>query len=388
MRHSRVAVLLTSALMGFSLAAEPALAEPAAAEPVAAKPARFAIRELPMEGATTSSAQAINEVGQVVGSAQPNGQAIRWDRSGNGYTATVLAQGAAPVEINDRGQVLGRHQGNPALWNRRGEITQLTAWGPGGGTDLNDRGQALVYLEMMLFPFRAGVWNGGSFTEISEPGKSAAVGRAINNRGQVTGAYLSMTGPEPTEFGFVWDKGTMTRILGPGDRMAFTVDINDRGQVVGWTSDTEERSFVFIWKRGRMTELAALGPAFDFPAWHRSINDRGQFIALSGPTYREMRPVMWDRGRLIDLGTLGGAKASVTAINNRGQVVGWSETADGEEHAFLWERGRMTDLGTLGGKSSRPTDINDRGQVVGISTNEAGATRAVMWTASSGSTRS
>ncbi|MFI0446789.1 hypothetical protein [Actinomadura sp. 6N118] len=368
--------------MGFSLATEPAVADPAVTEP-----ARFAIRELPTEGATTVSPQAINEFGQIVGTAPPVGKAIRWDpdRSGNGYTPTVLVQDATSavetVEINNRGQVLGRHNSRPTLWNRQGETTHLTpSVGPGGGIDLNDRGQALVYHEMMLFPFRAGVWSGGTFTEISEPGKSAAIGRAINNRGQATGTYLALSGPEPTEFGFVWDKGTMTRVLGPGGRLAFTFDINDRGQVIGWTSDADERFFPFVWERGRMTELATLGSSFNFPAWHRSINNRGQIIGVSGTTSEGSLPVMWDRGRLIELGTLGGTKASVTAINNRGQVVGWSETADGEEHAFLWERGRMTDLGTLGGKSSQATDINDRGQVIGVSRNEAGANRAVVWT--------
>ena len=83
----------------------------------------------------------------------------------------------------------------------------------------------------------------------------------------------------------------------------------------------------------------------------------------------------------MDLGTLGGGSSQALNINNRGFIVGWAEIGNGTEHAALW--GPTTtafDLGTLGGKSSYASGINVEGDVVGSAQTVWGVWHAVLWT--------
>jgi probable HAF family extracellular repeat protein len=77
-------------------------------------------------------------------------------------------------------------------------------------------------------------------------------------------------------------------------------------------------------------------------------------------------------GGIVDLSTLGGYESTAYAVNDLGEIVGKSNTAAGDTHAFLSQGNTpMIDIGTLGGSYSAASAINKRypldSQVIGSS---------------------
>jgi hypothetical protein len=88
-----------------------------------------------------------------------------------------------------------------------------------------------------------------TFTEISFPGAFVTAVNGINDRGQITGAYIDAGG---TQHGFLLDGGVFTTVDFPGSA-AFNLarGINDRGQIVGRFAgaDAVPHSFLAIKKQ-------------------------------------------------------------------------------------------------------------------------------------------
>src|SRR3989338_2794701 len=175
-----------------------------------------------------------------------------------------------------------------------------------------------------------------SITDLGTLGGDFSWATRINNRGQIVGDSMTVSG----EFrAFLWTQGTgMTNIGTLGGPDSIASDINELGQVIG-PSDTATQNCV------------------------------SSLYGLPATIPLDCHSFFWTvDGGMIDIGTLGGASGVASDINDVGQVVGISETALGEFHAFRWSMGSgMTDLGTLGGPYSVAANINELGQVVGQS---------------------
>jgi probable HAF family extracellular repeat protein len=155
----------------------------------------------------TGAATAVNDRGQVVGTTGIvlGGQATEgaiWDTGddpgdGRGAAAPTLVPLFTPVDVNDRGQVVG-----------------LLAT-PGAGA-------------------HAAVWDGGELVDLGSLGGASAysVPFAINERGQVLGISRGTDGGQHLA---VWTSGRWLDLgLYAGNALAaHGPDINDRGQVVG-----------------------------------------------------------------------------------------------------------------------------------------------------------
>ena len=305
-----------------------------------------------LPGAFESRANAINDLGQVVGESWPSGfversRPVIWRRGERirdlgALPGSEFVDSSPPSAINDAGQIVGMSQGHAVLWQ------------DGGIEDL------------------------GTLPD----GFSGATG--INDRGQVVGfGYGSVF-----SHAWTWRRDSGIRDLGtlPGGVVSLAAAINDAGQIVGTSDVGGFESHAVLWQRdGTIIDLGTLPGGTISSA--TGINNRGQVVGWS---YRggealnqEVHGFLWHDGSMIDLGALpGGTFSSATGINDRGQVVGAANTADGTTHAFLWQAGLMRDLGTFpGGTFSEARGINNAGQVVGVG--DGGPdffAHAIVWT--------
>jgi probable HAF family extracellular repeat protein len=198
-------------------------------------------------GATHSGASAINDRGAVVGASElsassseshaflyRHGRIIDLTPTDPRFGAVSSAQ-----DINDRGDVVGfvSPEGDlvpdPFLWSK-GTLTSLPVILPGDdiaiATSINNSGEIVANsLSTRTFEPHAGLLSHGRLISIG-PG----VPVAINNRGQVIG-YSSASG---TFTAFLYQNGVRIELstllpAGSGWTSVSAEDINDRGQIVG-----------------------------------------------------------------------------------------------------------------------------------------------------------
>jgi len=175
----------------------------------------------------------------------------------------------------------------------------------------------------------------------------------INSSGTVIGTTSSGV----TE----WSGGQATSLHIPGYGNA----INDAGQIAGAYQATTTETHAFLSNpNGKLKDLGTLGGNWSSAT---AINAQGQIAGVSTLSNNNAHAFVWNGYGLTDIGTLGGANSYASAINNHGQVAGTAQTSAGYLNAFSWTAAGMMDLGTLGGSVSAAYGVNDSGQIVGYS---------------------
>ena len=277
--------------------------------------------------------------------------------------------------VNDRGDVVGSSTTAAGEWHAflwsRGRMMDL---GTVGGAysvalDLNNRGEVVgvSYTESgESYPF---LWADGRMTALEGRNCSA---EAINDHGQVIGNCMS--------YPVMWEGGRLTYLIGHGLGQNATVrDIDDTGRIVGgYPTDGSLHAYRRD-RRGEPVDLGTLGAHFSEAL---AVNRRGE-VAGRADSSGDQHAFFWSGGRMVDVGTLGGPFSEAFGLNDRGQVVGHASVDLMTLHGFVWQRGSMTDLGVLplGGRRpvSRAADINRHGMVVGTSTASGFEWHAVVW---------
>src|SRR6266568_2421743 len=266
-------------------------------------------------------------------------------------TWTIINLGVLPGgrassanSINNSGQVVGRADSDAFLWSSGSGMQDL---GTLGGTQstargINGSGQVVGN---SLVPFPGGnhafLWSSGLGmqdlgTLAGDMGVSDAYG--INNSGQVVGWSSTVGGS--VQRPFLWSSGSGMQNLGtlPGASDCVASGINDSSQVVGTCFFSSFRH-AFLWSPGSgMQDLGILPGASDCQAF--GISDNGQVVGFCLIS-NFPRAALWSSGSgTLDLNTLpavssaGWSLGTANAINNAGQIVG-SGTINGQLHAYL-----------------------------------------------------
>ena len=331
----------------------------------------YRVTVLPSPGGTIVQPTAINDHGQIVGTAEgPAGQyhAFLWDRK-NGLKD--LSVGVCN-DINNAAQIAGTMRGpngsqQAFFWDPNDGRRMLCSLGVAGSAAvaLNSKGQVVgtLYPDLNRPPGtslairKAFIWDKTrGMRELVPSGQRTSLALRINDAGQVMGSigdYKSARAPAPC----FWD--STDPVVAPPLESSIDYpagsDLNNHGYVVGtayhWGKDEQ---WVFLWKK----ETGIEGMKYLFPLEHSlgpmRVNDANQVLYGEkhiSPLERISRKYfgprtqycLWDpkRGKIVldkqvprDTGKL----LRVAAINNRGCIVGVIQSKGlGQEYVVLLE---------------------------------------------------
>jgi probable HAF family extracellular repeat protein len=286
-----------------------------------------------LPGGTFADAYAINNAGQVVGTAdQADGSApaVIW----NGTSATVIRPTGPPFgstgnAINNFGVVVGE--------------------------------------DYVAGPDGAFVWS---------PTFSNTLGRfrfytasGINDSGRIVGAYSIAAISWASPYDSAWT--ALPTVPGSQGGDSFALGINNAGEIVGGSSPTTdglEHEHATLWSGGKGKDLGTLGGT-DSEAV--AISDTGQIVGWADTDSGTAHAASWSGTRVTDLGTLGGSSSYAYAINSSGKIVGSADTSSGVPHAALFAGGKVIDLNLALSSSmsayitlTGATGINEGGSIV------------------------
>lgn len=228
------------------------------------------------------------------------------------------------------------------------------------------------------------LWQDGKMQDLGTLGGPDSLAWFVNEFGQVAGQSTINSIPNPatgvpTVNAFFWDHGKMVDVGNLGGTYSFVAGLNNYGQMTGTMNlPGPKGDFIyhaFFWDRGVLTDMATLGGNFGNA---NTINDTGEVVGFSSnQDNKAVFGYLWKNGVITNLGTVDGDECSAAHdINTIGQVVGESSPSCFSRsrpatHAFLWENGGpMVDLNTLvipGSQllSAGGVAINDGGEITG-----------------------
>jgi len=288
----------------------------------------------------------------------------------NRYTVVELPAAAGadffvPRRINNRGEMAGNldfstgpfKDNAHAAFYRQGVTVDVHLLA-GGHTnltsqfvDLNDRGQAILFVEGdtdgRYFIYRNGKLK--DLPQLPEPYYFEPV--ALNNAGWVAGTIYVIPANEVLQ-AVLYKRGAFRELGLPGVASE-SADINDRGQIPG-----RHGGDGVIFSRNRIQDLGEI----DSPM---RINNRGDILALASPSPFDGGVVRFkNREKLVRL------PFQPSAINDRREIVGSMTVFDHDlnSHGVVHVGGITYDLNDLidpgVAKVIYAYDINNRGQIV------------------------
>ncbi len=286
----------------------------------------------------------MNDAGEVVGR-DANYIARHWD----GATATALGTLGGSTsradEINELGQMVGLAFTPSAVHHAylytNGAMQDL---GTLGGTysdarGINDLGHVVGYSNLTGNARSAAwVYTGAGLVQLPDFGGARSFAEAINNDGVIVGS--SYTGDfSESEHAFRYDNGVLTD-LGTLGTSSVARDINEAGLVVGSSEDANGVRHGVLWTPNQMVTLDIVPGFAEGEA--TAINDDGTIVGRSmtfgsPPSSAAVVYFAWGTKPLDDLvGQTTLELEDVTDINDAGEIIGHAkDLATGASRTFI-----------------------------------------------------
>jgi len=281
--------------------------------------------------------------------------------------------------VNNAGQVIGQSDlagssvDHAFLW-QDGQMTDLGTLGGDNSVAMaiNDAGQIVGYADTIpgTFSAHAFLYEDGSMIDMGTLGATYSFAYGINATGQVVGELDYLDGRPDIYHSFLYTDGTMIDLGSLGGTFSIAYGINTAGQVVGTSAPAgSSPSHAYLDTHGVMADLGTFGGPHSEAT---RINEASQVAGDADLEAGRFHAFLWQDGVLTDLGTLGGHWSVSSSLNQAGEVVGWSTINDQDSifHGYLYSNGTMTDVDRL-----LPPDadwginfangINDNEQIVG-----------------------
>jgi probable HAF family extracellular repeat protein len=222
-------------------------------------------------GGSWSSAQAINDFGQVVG----------WsDLGGFVYSGgTMQAIPLSPWDINLSGQIAGNTERGGALYTD-GSILDLGAGS--SANSINDSAQVVGNSPADDEWNHAFLYTGGVMQDLGTLVGLESNAIAINNTGQIVGTSKAANDPDGNDHAVLYSGGGWQDLGSLAGDQSEARSINIYGEVVGWSTLVLGNGFphAFLYKNGRMHDLNDLIPSNS--GWEllqaNGVNDAGQIV--------------------------------------------------------------------------------------------------------------
>jgi probable HAF family extracellular repeat protein len=269
---------------------------------------------------------AINNAGQVVGTAYSNGQqAVLYSdghlKSLNGFGK----QHSYATGINDAGQVVGYaynngEDGRAFIYKDDKMLDLNTLIDPSLGltlsyaADINNHGVIVGTCSTANEGNNVFMYCGGEVENLGVLGVDVAI-RAINDNRRFIGNYTFENG---YRHGFTYNNGAFTDIGEVGSLETLAFGINASGQIVGLTVNNTVYAHAYLLSYGTMTDIDPYGES----SFATAINDSGQIVG----NFANNQPLLYDNGILRNLNTMIDPELKITlntayGINNSGQII-------------------------------------------------------------------
>ncbi len=303
-------------------------------------PVQYTIVDVGTLGGLSSVALAVNEHGQVVGSADtPSGyrHAYLWEDGVMTDLGTLGVPNAFSEawSINNLGQIVGNLGGGGGLgaaffWEDGVMVELGDPAMPKNAYGINDAGQVVgaAIIPPPVSAQHAFLWENGVLTDLGTLGGTTSIAWDINETGVAAGSSFTGAG----EHAVIWIDGAIDDLGTLGGTNSEALGINDLGHVVGESQHSADDKFyqAFLWEEGMMVNIGS--PAGFTSSEARAINNAGQIVG--GPSFLyDPTAGMHDLHDLIPEGS-SWSSLSARDINDTGQIVG-DGTIDGRRHAFI-----------------------------------------------------
>jgi uncharacterized membrane protein len=274
------------------------------------------------------------------------------------------ADNSSAQAINELGQVLltlGPEPYRPWVWTNGSLLALLHPFDAHGvqGFDLNADAVSVGDVDG-----QAAAWVNGELTMLQVPaGVIGSQALAINDAGQIVGT-ASLPG-DVNNSPVIWQNKDQEMTVLPGG-VGRAVDINNAGEIVGASLD-EGQNFIrgAYWASATAEPQFLKGPTGQPCGEPDAINDRSEMVGFCGNG-----AAYWS-GPTANAVALGSGTSGATGINELGQIVGLSRIEGSFDfHPTLWQQEgtafRAFDLGIVSGYTEGQVhDINNHGQAVG-----------------------